>query len=283
VFNPNHQRYLMTRLYHLDESLSEALQNLEPGEDDQLHRRLVPDGTIEQRQVLRDYLAQLRFAIRRFIQVYQLPEGGTRISALKSFGVALTFAQIAVEELRPRYLAGYGALNAQETEAAERLAAELQTLLRRMGGYLARGEDGGLPKRLADLEGTREEVALLRELERIIAEQGLVELRGTLQNLIDRVASPRLEIAIFGRISAGKSSLLNWWLDQPLLPTGITPVTAVPTRIVRGEPAQGFLTTAAQRGRSLKLDEVPHYVSETGNPVTARASWNSPFKFLQSD
>lgn len=266
MFNGNHQRHLMTRLRVLDESLTEALRKLEPQEEGQLARRLIPDVTAAQRRVLRDYLSQLRFAMRRFVQAQHISDTSEPISALKSFDVALTFAQISVEEMRPRYLSGYGSVDAAGAEAAERLAAELQTLLRRMSGYLARGEGVGLSGRLAQLEGTREEAALLRELERIITEQGLVELRTPLQTLIERMTVPRFEIAVFGRVSSGKSSLLNWCLEQPLLPTGVTPVTAVPTRIVFGQRALALVSTPTMQARELPLDEVARYITEDGNP-----------------
>jgi len=40
-----------------------------------------------------------------------------------------------------------------------------------------------------------------------------------------------IDVGIFRRFKAGKSSLLNHLADRPILPVGVTPVTAVVTRI----------------------------------------------------
>lgn len=266
MLSANHGRYLAGRLNSLDESLTEALQSLEPREDGRLHRRLIPDATPAQRQVLKDCLAQLRFVVRRFIDGHQLPDPAPPVSGLKSFQVALTFARIAVEELRPGTLRGYGALDEGDAQAVEQLAAQLHTLLQRMSAYLVHGEGEGLSGRLKRLQSTSREGALLRELSRIITEYGLVELRAPLERLADRLASPRLEIAVFGRVNAGKSSLLNAYLEHVVLPTGVTPVTAVPTRIVGGEPAGAWLTTATARAQPVPIAQLSRFLIEECNP-----------------
>ncbi|HVW70666.1 MAG TPA: dynamin family protein [Steroidobacteraceae bacterium] len=266
MFTENHRRYLVTRLLHLDESISAALAKLEPQDAGALAPRYVADASAAQRQVLRDYQAQLRFVMRRFLQQYELPQTRVPVSALKALGVALTFAQITVEELRPSYLAGYGTLDAPSVEAANRLTADLQALLARMSAYLTRGAGGGLATRLAQLDDSGDEGALLHELDRIVSDHGLVELRAPLQMLIERAAEPRLEIAVFGRVSAGKSSLLNWWLGQEVLPTGVTPVTAVPTVITHADTARLLVSTATVRAKALPLEDLVRYATEEGNP-----------------
>lgn len=270
VFSPNHQRYLFARFHYIDETLGEAVQALQPTDEGRLFKPLVPDATPAQRKVLVDYLTQLRFALRTFIEAQQLQDIPRSISGLWSVRNAVIFAQNAVTELRPVYMRGYGSLDADAISASERLVAELTTLLKRIGDYLDKGEQGDLASRLARIDGTREEIPLLKELERIISEHGLVELRSPLESLIARAASPRYEIAVFGRVNSGKSSLLNWWLAQPALPTGVTPVTAVPTRIVHGDTARARVRTASSPLQDLSLEELASYVTEAGNPGNAK-------------
>ncbi len=270
MFHENHERVLINRLRALDQLFVQALADLSPTEDGRLFSSHRPDATPSQRRVLADYVAQLRFLVRRFIRVQALRDANEAVSALWSFRVALSFAQKATTELLPRYLQGYGSLEPEPVEALERLVAELRALLRRMGDYLERGEGGELAARLAQLDGTRDEVGLLRELERIITAHGLVELRVTLEQLVQRAAAPRLEIAVFGRVNAGKSSLLNWWLEQSLLPTGVTPITAVPTRILHGPAAQVRVTMASTATTEVPLSELSTYVSEAGNAANHR-------------
>ena len=270
VFPSNHQRYLFSRFHYIDETLGDAVQALEPGDDGRLFKPLVPDATPAQRKILADYLTQLRFALRNFIETHELQEIPRSVSGLWSVRNAVIFAQNAVAELRPEYMRGYGALDAESVTASERLVAELATLLKRIGEYLDKGEQGDLASRLAQLDRTRDEIPLLEELERIITAHGLVELRAPLESLIERAAAPHLEIAVFGRVNSGKSSLLNWWLGQPVLPTGVVPVTSVPTRIVHGDAARARVRVASSPVRDIALNELADYVTEAGNPRNAK-------------
>ena len=270
MFNESQHRYLISRLRHVEELLSEGLDRLDAVEERSLFPHALPDATPVQRKVLRDYLRQTRFAMRRFIEAYGLRDTTAPVSGLWSFRTAVSFALVAAQELRPKYLRGYGTLDERAAVALEQIAAQLTTLLDRIGAYLAGKQGGDLAARLAQLDATRDEIALLRELERMISRHGLVELRGSLLSLIQRAGTPSLEIAVFGRVNCGKSSLLNWWLGLPLLPTGVIPVTAVPTRIVRGSRRQAQVLLAAGRSDRIDIDALPAFITEAANPGNAK-------------
>jgi len=266
MFNESQQRYLLSRLHSIEETLSEAVEQLAPSESGRVFRTLSADATPAQRKILADYLAQLRFALRRFMLAQQLRDERRPTGSLWSLQTAIVFARIAAEELRPKYWRGYGEVDPDSAAAADRFAAEVTTLLHRIENYIAGGEGGGLAALLEQLAGAGDEVRLLKELERIISAYGLTELRAPLQALVDRATSPRFEIAVFGRVSCGKSSLLNWWLGRSVLPTGITPVTAVPTRIVRGETVRVRVERAHGPPLEVAAEDIASYVSEQGNP-----------------
>ncbi len=270
MFNESQRRYLLSRLLSIEETLSEGVERLAPSEPGRVFRTVSADATPTQRKILADYLAQLRFALRRFMLAQQLRDERRPPGSLWSLQTAVVFAKIAAEELRPKYWRGYGAVDPDSAAAAERFAAELTTLLHRIEDYVAGGEGGGLAARLEKLEAAGDEVRLLRELERIISAYGLTELRAPLKSLVDRAASPHFEIAVFGRVSSGKSSLLNWWLGRALLPTGITPVTAVPTRIVRGESVRAQVERTDGKPIEVPVADIGDYVSEQGNPGNAK-------------
>ncbi len=52
-----------------------------------------------------------------------------------------------------------------------------------------------------------------------------------LDEALTRTEEGRLRVAMLGQFKRGKSTLLNALLGVPLLPTGITPVTAIPTYV----------------------------------------------------
>src|SRR5205823_11006938 len=110
--------------------------------------------------------------------------------------------------------------------------------------YFGNGASSDQQQRLQQIDKTGDEIRLLSEIERIITAHGLVEFRGTLGMLLDRVEGAAFEVGVFGRVSSGKSSLLNYILQTDVLPIGVTPVTAIPTRISHGPVAEAGIEFA---------------------------------------
>jgi GTPase SAR1 family protein len=54
-------------------------------------------------------------------------------------------------------------------------------------------------------------------------------LADRVQSLQARLSSGRFHLAVLGQFKRGKSTLLNALLGKPFLPTGVVPVTAIPT------------------------------------------------------
>ena len=76
--------------------------------------------------------------------------------------------------------------------------------MRQLDQYLMRGSRENLQERLERLEQTGDEIPVLKKLESVISEHGLVEFRSTLSMILDRLEDNSFEIAIFGRVSSGK-------------------------------------------------------------------------------
>ena len=75
-----------------------------------------------------------------------------------------------------------------------------------------------------------------------------------------------IDVAVFGRFKAGKSSFLNHLTGRAILPIGVVPLTAVITRLRFGEKDHAqvrFLNGAVQ---PVPLEEIGLYVGEAGNP-----------------
>ena len=64
--------------------------------------------------------------------------------------------------------------------------------------------------------------------------------------LQERLSAERFHLAVLGQFKRGKSTLLNALLGEPLLPTGIVPLTSIPTFLLSGttRTVRVFFTTA---------------------------------------
>lgn len=74
-----------------------------------------------------------------------------------------------------------------------------------------------------------------------------------------------LNLAVFGRFKAGKSSFLNHFLGQEILPTGVLPVTSVITEIAYGGSDKAAVHFADGRVENVSLAEIRLFVAESEN------------------
>ncbi|MBZ5499373.1 MAG: dynamin family protein [Acidobacteriia bacterium] len=74
-----------------------------------------------------------------------------------------------------------------------------------------------------------------------------------------------IDVGIFGRFKAGKSSLLNLLAKRNVLPVGVTPVTTVITRLRYGQKEQATVKYSDGRTESTPISAVASYVSEAEN------------------
>jgi GTP-binding protein EngB required for normal cell division len=98
------------------------------------------------------------------------------------------------------------------------------------------------------------------------------EILERLSRLRARLEEGLLRVAVLGQFKRGKSTLLNALLGAPLLPTGVTPVTAIPTFIKAGAETNARITF--NNGKEPLLisaaaeipDILQRYISEAENP-----------------
>jgi GTP-binding protein EngB required for normal cell division len=225
----------------------------------------VNDLSPSESKVVEDYFARIRSAM-----LARLREAGIRLEVRRtslrwSLQVGLTFLNIAVAEMGPTQMQGYGPLGADGRETVVNTQQDLDRLIDRVGAYLRQGLGRDLPERLARLESTAG-AATLTLLDRVISRWQLVEFRPSLDAIVQRLEAPQFEIAVFGRVSSGKSSLLNHIAGMDVLPVGVTPITAVPTRLVRGDAPAALVSFAELQPRRIEVGDLRDYASEEGNP-----------------
>ena len=263
MFTDNHRRYLQNLLRHVEQEVQEAVDLLHDDAPDALFPRYRDFPATTRIDALHTHQARLRAAMRRFMDTHRISyPGDTIIEAARGYEARLALVRNAAYELRPRYLLGYGPLDGDDEQACRAFAAELGMLLDTMAGELRR-EPLRLP---ADGSGD----ALLDLLAGIVERHRLLEYRSRVETLLTREQGDRIEIAVLGRVSSGKSSLINAMLRQPLLPVGAVPVTTVVTRIRHGTTVAVRTLDIDGHVQAINPSELHDYVDEAGNPGNRR-------------
>jgi GTP-binding protein EngB required for normal cell division len=263
--NSNHERRLSVTCRHIDKLLAEMESTLNVSTSKLAFPQYVPDLSPAQRRVIEDYIGRIRSQLVRVLDGQAIERPPADIPVSRSLHSYLTFVDIATEELKPEYMRGYGEVPPAAAVELNGIAGELQGLVRQLDQYLMRGSKENLQERLERLEQTGDEVPVLKKLESVISEHGLVEFRSTLSMILDRLEDNSFEIAIFGRVSSGKSSLLNAMLGIDVLPVGVTPITAVPTRLLYGETPVVHVWFANRTPEQFDIAHLPEFVAEQLN------------------
>jgi GTP-binding protein EngB required for normal cell division len=264
------QRHLRVTCEHIDKSLGEIEAVLDQANSSAIFPKYHTEIPAAQRRTIEGYIARIRAQLLRVLEGQKISPSKPAISALHSVRVNLTFVGIAVDELAPRYMRGYGELAEAAANDLNGIVGELQGLFARLEEFVAAGSSGDLKQRLERLEQTSDELEVLRRVEQVVRERSLVEFRGPIANILDRTEDKSFEIAVFGRVSSGKSSLLNAILETHVLPVGVTPITAVPTRIVHGAEKSLSVSFADRQAETHAIGDLPEFVTEQRNSGNRR-------------
>jgi GTP-binding protein EngB required for normal cell division len=264
--NESHRRRLLANAQYADKLLSDVEEILNASESKSPFPKYRPDVSLHQARLIRSHIARFRDHLSRVLSAVGIEGGGARFGSLHSIRVTLTFVRIAVEEMAPEHLQGYGDLSGGAASELRGLCVELEGLIDSLERNLALGSAVDLQARLDRLQRTTKEADLLRLLDHIINEDELAEFRAALLNVVEKMESPHFEIAVFGRVSSGKSSLLNHVLGTDVLPVGVNPITAVPTRLVFGHDAGLAVILSDRQVRHCPIDDLAEYASEERNP-----------------
>jgi GTP-binding protein EngB required for normal cell division len=265
-FNEHHQRHLRVSFQYIDKLLSESEHIMADAGSPSPFRTHSDDTTPIQRKVTHDYILRVREAMRRVMEELDIVPSEPHSGAVWAAAINLMFCSISLNELTPERMRGFGPLSDDAAQRVDGIRAEIDGLIGKLKSYLGRAGGGDLQERLQRLGKTTDEARLLGEIERIVTAHGLVEFRGALTMLLDRMEGAVFEVGVFGRVSSGKSSLLNYVLQTDILPVGVTPVTAIPTRISHGPVAEAGIEFAEAQPQIIPLSELAEFATEEKNP-----------------
>ncbi|MFZ0745637.1 MAG: dynamin family protein [Terracidiphilus sp.] len=268
--NEAQRRRLSVTCSYIDRLLCEVEEVLHEAASKSPFPRHVVDVTPAQTRVLEDHIRRIREQLLRALAWQNITPDQPGIRATRAALTHLAFVDIAIEELKPSYMRGSGTVPDDVVEELNGVVHELRSVAQSMERYLRQELGTNLESRLKRLEQAGQDVALLQMIETIVTRHGLVEYRSRIASLASRLEDNNLEVALFGRVSSGKSSLLNALLGTDVLPVGVNPITAVPTRLRYGASLRAEIVFASGRNEEVSVDEFRNLVSEDGNPGNRR-------------
>ena len=119
-------------------------------------------------------------------------------------------------------------------------------------------------------------------LRRLASEAGYASLAQELEALESRAQEGRFYAAVVGQYKRGKSTLVNALLGEPLLPTGVEPVTSVVTLLRHAAEPRVTVHYRHAPPAEITAARLSDFVTEAGNPGNSRSvmvveiGWPSP-------
>ncbi len=268
--NSSQKLHILSSFQYADKLLGDIESILEASASKTAFPKYKPDVAPAQAKIVRDYIERIRSQMIRVLESQGIYPPEPRFGSIHSIRVTLGFAGIAFDECRAKVMSGYGEMAGSVIPEINGLVGEMKGLVEKLDAYLSQGLGQDLQLRLEKLQKAGADVGVVSTLDRIINAHGLVELRSTLTNIVSRLESTNFEIAVFGRVSSGKSSLLNRILEQDVLPVGVNPVTSVPTRIAYGPSPRGVAWFASGSPQQFEIERLPELVTEQFNPANSK-------------
>jgi GTP-binding protein EngB required for normal cell division len=103
-----------------------------------------------------------------------------------------------------------------------------------------------------------------------LAALGTARDREQLAALLDRLDVARLRVLVVGEAKRGKSTLINALLGRDVLPSGVTPLTAVATTVRYGNDPRAEVLFLDGHEEKHPLTALADFVTEPGNPRNRR-------------
>jgi hypothetical protein len=130
--NDNQRRYLLSTFRHVDDLLWQAEHILATAGEPSPLNKYQDDFTPKQRKEIHTFIARVREAMLSIMENHDIHDDYSPISGNHAVSALCLLASVAVEELRPKHLRGYGQLAGEAVEDIQRIVDDLQGLMARV-------------------------------------------------------------------------------------------------------------------------------------------------------
>ncbi len=137
ALNSNHERRLSVTCRHIDKLLGEMESALNVSASRLAFPQYALDLGPEQGRIIEDYIGRIRAQLVQVLDRQDIARPPADVPVSRTLLSHLTFVDIAAEELRPRYMRGYGEISPAAAEELDKIATDLQKLIRQFHHYLA--------------------------------------------------------------------------------------------------------------------------------------------------
>jgi GTPase SAR1 family protein len=136
-----------------------------------------------------------------------------------------------------------------------------------MGEKTNTGQAEELLKSSSRTESSRQK--LLTVLERLRMSEAVIlsrDARREVDTLYRKFQESQFYLVFLGQFKRGKTTLINAFVGEDLLPTGVLPLTSIVTVVRFGVEREARVKFADGSSRKIRLGEISEYVTERGNP-----------------
>lgn len=130
TLNPSQRQRLMVSCKHIDRLLGDIEATLNIAASHSVFPNYANDIGSDERQAIERHVAKLRSQLVGILADQSLAPEAPQISASHSIYVGLTFIEIAIAELAPEHMRGYGPVSPEGAQDLNAVIAELQSAVR---------------------------------------------------------------------------------------------------------------------------------------------------------
>lgn len=129
---------LVVTFHYIDRLLVDIENTLDPQASSAAFPRYAPDISSAERAQMHKNIAEMCGAMRNVLESLQIPDEAASIPASRAVHAFLDAMDIAVQELRPRYMRGYGVVEHKAATNLEGIVGKFSNLVVEMNRCLSR-------------------------------------------------------------------------------------------------------------------------------------------------